>query len=348
MLHFSFRKTLFLALSLCLPLTAVAQVVPLVENSFGPQFYDHQSGKVFVISSGGNDVTYDSVESTLGDSGFQIANRAEALSAFESIIMTPGIDVRMGFAEVPEIFNGTGYICFAGGAAGGSCADALYDDSSTGSDPQKVGLVRFKFGQLPNRGAELNISVMDDLQDREMEPNTGAGFDRTNQNLGVLLVQSSSDFCDENTKSQMDFDCDGIDEKVVWRQASGVWFIKYSLSETITNHQWGLPGDVPIMGDYDGDGLPDLVVWRPTNGTWYVRTSNNGISSPDFIARQFGLPGDKPLRVDFDGDSILDFAVWRPSEGNFYYLRSSDETIVVEQLGLPDDIPLTAGASLNP
>ena len=157
----------------------------------------------------------------------------------------------------------------------------------------------------------------------------------------ALTSIDGSPFCPGTAASGMDLNCDGIDEKVVWRPETGFWFISLSQSAGFVYQQWGLPNDVPFFGDYDGDRIPDLAVWRPSNGTWYVKRTGTNFSTS--IVQQFGLPGDRPIRGDFDGDGKLDFAVWRPSNGNFYYLRSSDGLVMVEQWGLPGDIPLTAG-----
>jgi len=127
-----------------------------------------------------------------------------------------------------------------------------------------------------------------------------------------------------NKKVRNDFDSDGESDLVVWRPASGYWYVLLSGTdfdyEQHRAYQLGLPGDIPLTGDFDGDRVTDLAVWRPSNGSWYFRTS---MSHYDVISSiQWGLAGDRPLSGDYDGDGITDVAVYRPNVG-FYVLRSS-------------------------
>lgn len=133
----------------------------------------------------------------------------------------------------------------------------------------------------------------------------------------------------------------------VWRPTNGTWYV---LNENATSQypnpsiaqQWGLTGDVPVVGDYDGDGQTDFAVWRPSTGTWFVlyRTAVGQYPIASAI-RQWGLPGDIPVPGDYDGDGKTDFAVWRPSTGTWYIIPSSNPgTPITQQWGLAGDIPV--------
>lgn len=142
-----------------------------------------------------------------------------------------------------------------------------------------------------------------------------------------------------------DYDGDTRADFAIWRPATGEWWVLYSgfasghTHEYYTAAQWGLPGDIPVVGDFDGDSKSDYGVWRPSEGNWYLRFTG----SLDVEVRQWGLPGDVPIVGDFIGDDRLDFTVWRPSSGTWYH---NDRLGGWSQLqwGLPGDLVPVPGS----
>jgi hypothetical protein len=143
-----------------------------------------------------------------------------------------------------------------------------------------------------------------------------------------------------------DWDGDGRADMTVFRPSNGMWFTRLSRGNydtaTATQMQWGLTGDVPVVGDYDGDRRADPGVYRPAGGMWFIRYS--GSSYAGILMLQWGIAGDVPYPADYDGDGRTDIAVYRPSTGQWFVRQSSTQytTFTSTQWGLPTDVPLPA------
>ncbi|HLI25820.1 MAG TPA: S8 family serine peptidase [Chloroflexota bacterium] len=130
-----------------------------------------------------------------------------------------------------------------------------------------------------------------------------------------------------------DFSGDGQSDLVVWRPATGQWWVRGRATVP-----WGQSGDKPVPGDYDGDGVADYAVWRPATGEWWVRNSVTGAGG---VAAIWGVSGDIPVPGDYDGDGRTDFAVWRPATGQWWVKFSSTGAGGVAALwGQSGDVPV--------
>jgi hypothetical protein len=135
-----------------------------------------------------------------------------------------------------------------------------------------------------------------------------------------------------------DFDGDGITDFSVYRNSTGVWYIRRSSDLQWIVFQFGLTGDKPVAADYDGDTISDIAVWRPSDGNWHIWH----MGTQQYTSIHWGLDGDKPIPADFDGDLKTDVAVFRPATGVWYYLKSSDGNFAAIQWGIDTDRPVPA------
>jgi hypothetical protein len=139
-----------------------------------------------------------------------------------------------------------------------------------------------------------------------------------------------------------DIDHDGRGDMVVWRPETGDWYVRLSDNPGAPPfvRNWGVHGDVPVIGDYDGDGVGDFAVWRPSTGTWYVLLSTTQYTQS--ISIVLGTTDDIPVPGDYDGDGRTDAAVWSPVNGAWAIRLSSTAytRTVSHQWGSPDDRPV--------
>ena len=108
-----------------------------------------------------------------------------------------------------------------------------------------------------------------------------------------------------------DVDGDGITDLVVYRPATGTFWVDRSDAGQLAV-PLGEPGDQPTIGDFDGDGRADLAVVTPgvgdRSGSWTIRSSADG----SVRSVGFGLAGDVAVPGDYDGDGADDVALYRP------------------------------------
>lgn len=130
--------------------------------------------------------------------------------------------------------------------------------------------------------------------------------------------------------------------------AGGTWSLRDNLTSGVANttFDYGLPGDVPVMGDWTGAGIKTSGVVRgarhsPTGDsvlTWYLRQIP-GSGLPDLVF-DFGTIGDIPVVGDWNGDGICTIGVVR---GNRWLLRNTNGRGPADLdfvFGDPGDIPI--------
>ncbi|MDH3425172.1 MAG: M15 family metallopeptidase [Acidimicrobiia bacterium] len=73
-----------------------------------------------------------------------------------------------------------------------------------------------------------------------------------------------------------DFDGNGVDDVGLHREATGLVYYRFSLTQGNADHSFlfGDPDDVLVSGDWDGTGADTVAVYRPSDGNWYVKLEN--------------------------------------------------------------------------
>jgi hypothetical protein len=296
-------------LIMCLVTLVGAQTEDLPDGPRGPAFRETTTGKIWLKVNNFTGLTYDQVVQQLQGSPFRLATKGEVERLYE--------------AAGNHFVGGTPDRC----SIAFNCIRGFYDDSLTGESSDLVGLAeQAETIIMP----EFGSGVRDDAA-----PSNTSG-------RGAYVIQRFPVLQPASSALSQDFDGDNIEEKAVWRNSNGMWFIRLSATNEVLDIQWGLPGDKPLIGDYDGDGVPDIAVYRPTTSTWFIKTSSSLYDDRAAITQQFGLPGDVPVRADYDADNRLDLTVWRPTSGTYFYLKSTTAEIVSEQWGLVGDVPVGA------
>jgi hypothetical protein len=121
---------------------------------------------------------------------------------------------------------------------------------------------------------------------------------------------------------------------------NGTWYLP---NGTVT--QFGLPGDLPVVGDWTGNGVVKIGVFRPSTQAWYLDSNGNGVYDPGVdITGQFGIPGDMPVVGDWTGNGVTKVGIYRPSlslwalDVNGTATWASND--VFGYFGLPGDTPI--------
>jgi len=101
--------------------------------------------------------------------------------------------------------------------------------------------------------------------------------------------------------------------------------------------QFGVAGDVPLVGYLNPGGKSSLIVYR--NGIWNIDTNRDGVTNT--VVPFGGVPGDIPLAANFSGPGALDdLVIYRA--GIWYVDTDLNGTANQTYMfgGVPGDIPV--------
>ncbi|HWS25811.1 MAG TPA: hypothetical protein VN259_04475, partial [Xanthomonadales bacterium] len=153
-----------------------------------------------------------------------------------------------------------------------------------------------------------------------------------------------------------DFDGDGIDDAVVWRQSSGTFLVRRSsrLLDSLLEIPLGQTGDNPRhLGDYDGDGVADAVVYRPgvvagAASVFLIRLSSTGALRTLTAGENGAFPSGG---IDLNGDNRADVGVQSNAGGGLARFRQFDGTsnfnFTDTTFGTPTDLYVTGNHAGN-
>ena len=117
--------------------------------------------------------------------------------------------------------------------------------------------------------------------------------------------------------------------------------------------QFGLPGDIPVVGDWNGTGVSKVGVMRcPAAGqpgvcTWYLDVNNLRAPNGSFLVSSYGLAGDQPAIGNWAGQGgskpVDNIGVFR---NGTWFLNSSGSgfwapTDTQYSYGVAGDVPVT-------
>jgi hypothetical protein len=151
-----------------------------------------------------------------------------------------------------------------------------------------------------------------------------------------------------------DWDGSGASKVGVFRPSDGTWYFDANGNGVWEGCgidrclQFGLGGDVPLVGDWTGSGTAKVGTFRPGDGMFYLDANGNGVWEGCGIDRclPFGMAGDIPLLGDWDGSGEIKVGTFRSSDKTFYLDYNGDgtwENCSVDRclrIGLAGDVPL--------
>jgi hypothetical protein len=159
---------------------------------------------------------------------------------------------------------------------------------------------------------------------------------------------------DEDVPVVGDWSGNGTSKVGVFRPADGGWYLDANGNGVWEGCavdrclQFGLSGDMPLVGDWTGSGTWKVGTFRSNDGMFFLDENGNGIWDGCNIDRclSFGMSGDTPLLGDWDGGGRIKVGTVRPSEAVVYLDYNGNgmwDGCIIDrclQFGLPGDILL--------
>jgi hypothetical protein len=118
-----------------------------------------------------------------------------------------------------------------------------------------------------------------------------------------------------------------LNETLIGIFQQGMWMFDSNGNNTLDNcsvdecNNFGIPGDLPVIGDWNGSGREGIGVFRPSTGEWFLDMNGNGQWDGCGVEKCFGsFGGEGELAVvgDWNGGGQAGIGIFRPSTGEWF------------------------------
>jgi hypothetical protein len=150
---------------------------------------------------------------------------------------------------------------------------------------------------------------------------------------GTITIHATSELDPTASDSTTIDVIPAVDDIVIFR--NGRWWIsKPDHTGTDYSFNYGIPGDMPVVGDVNNDGVDDVVIFR--NGKWWVCNPDHTGTDYSF---NYGIPGDIPVIGDVNNDGVDDVVIFR--NGKWWVCKPDHTgTDYSFNYGIPGDKPV--------
>ena len=148
-----------------------------------------------------------------------------------------------------------------------------------------------------------------------------------------------------------DWDGDGKDEIGIYRSADpdknfandSTFFLDFN-NDGIADKkvEFGMFGDIPVIGDWNKDGRDEIGVFRPRDpntgySTFFLDYDNDGNADEKV---EFGMVEDIPISGDWNGDGKDTIGVYRECNAVFYLNNLDSKEPLKVRYGLDHEVPV--------